>query len=205
MTHSASPIEAVLVLRSPVWPMTVAAVVWVLYLGLEPMIRKAWPTALISWTRLLEGRVRDSRVCRDVLVGLAATTVLIAVDLLLTWLTPFGRARPAGLTPAAWAGVHSLREGMAQVLNNITIGVFLSLALVFVYALLHRVFRQDWIAGSVVVLFFAVAAVVSFTTGQGLYGAVTGFVGALALLIALVRFGSSRSRPTWCRHCSTRA
>jgi hypothetical protein len=46
------------------------AVVWyALYIALEPYARRKWPEQLISWTRLLSGRVRDPMVGRDVLIG----------------------------------------------------------------------------------------------------------------------------------------
>jgi serine/threonine-protein kinase len=33
--------------------------VWLIYIGLEPHLRRVWPRTLISWTRLLSGQVRD--------------------------------------------------------------------------------------------------------------------------------------------------
>ena len=42
---------------------------WVLYLALEPYVRRYWPQAIISWTRVLGGRWRDPLVGRDVLYG----------------------------------------------------------------------------------------------------------------------------------------
>jgi serine/threonine-protein kinase len=53
-----------------------AVLVAVFYLALEPVVRKRWPWRLVGWSRLLAGRVRDPLVGRDVLVGLAAGTVL---------------------------------------------------------------------------------------------------------------------------------
>ncbi len=44
-------------------------VTWVLYLAIEPYIRRFWPQAIISWSRLLAGRWRDPLVGRDVLYG----------------------------------------------------------------------------------------------------------------------------------------
>ena len=43
--------------------------VWVLYLAMEPYVRRYWPQAIISWTRVLSGRWRDPLVGRDVLYG----------------------------------------------------------------------------------------------------------------------------------------
>jgi serine/threonine protein kinase len=52
---------------------------WLLYMALEPYVRKLWPQTIISWTRLISGRIRDPLVGRDVLFGimLALTWVLI--------------------------------------------------------------------------------------------------------------------------------
>jgi hypothetical protein len=47
---------------------------WVLYIALEPFVRRRWPHLLISWTRLLSGQWRDPVVGRDVLIGLGAGT-----------------------------------------------------------------------------------------------------------------------------------
>jgi hypothetical protein len=40
-----------------------------IYLGFEPYARRLWPERIISWSRLLAGRLRDPLVGRDVLIG----------------------------------------------------------------------------------------------------------------------------------------
>jgi hypothetical protein len=40
----------------------VAALLWVLYVGLEPFVRRRWPHVLVSWTRVLAGAWRDPLV-----------------------------------------------------------------------------------------------------------------------------------------------
>jgi serine/threonine-protein kinase len=49
---------------------------WVFYIALEPHVRRLWPHIIVSWVRLLNGRFRDPLVGRDVLIGVAAGTVL---------------------------------------------------------------------------------------------------------------------------------
>jgi len=39
------------------------------YLAIEPYVRRLWPRMLVSWARLVAGRVRDPIVGRDILVG----------------------------------------------------------------------------------------------------------------------------------------
>jgi serine/threonine-protein kinase len=58
-----------------------------IYLALEPYVRRLWPRTLISWTRLLMGRFGDPLVGRDVLVG-GMAGVLVAVLQRLEWLVP---------------------------------------------------------------------------------------------------------------------
>src|SRR6185295_4768495 len=49
-----------------------ASFMWVLYVALEPFVRKRWPMWIISWSRLLAGDFRDPLIGRDVLVGAVA-------------------------------------------------------------------------------------------------------------------------------------
>jgi len=51
---------------------------WILYLALEPIVRRRWPDSIISWSRLLAGRLRDPLVGRDILIGCLAGVLLAA-------------------------------------------------------------------------------------------------------------------------------
>jgi serine/threonine-protein kinase len=72
----------------------VGAETWVLYMALEPYVRRLWPETLIGWSRLVTGRWRDSAVGRDVLAGTAAS---ISAFLLVTLANELARqgGRPA--------------------------------------------------------------------------------------------------------------
>ncbi len=59
-----------------------ALVAWLLYIALEPLARRYWPWTLVTWTRLLMGRLRDPQIGRDILVG----GLLAGVLNVLTWL-----------------------------------------------------------------------------------------------------------------------
>jgi serine/threonine-protein kinase len=54
---------------------TRALMTWLLYIAIEPFIRRLHPNSLVSWSRLLAGRVSDPAVGRDVLVGLTVFTL----------------------------------------------------------------------------------------------------------------------------------
>jgi hypothetical protein len=59
-----------------------ATLVWVLYVAIEPTVRRHWPGALISWSRVLGGRLRDPLVGRDLLAGSAAAIVMVFLVLI---------------------------------------------------------------------------------------------------------------------------
>ena len=68
--HSSEPgTEALRIYMGLAYGLLFAAVVGGAYLGLEPFVRRYWPRALVGWTRLMTGRVRDPVVGRDLLVG----------------------------------------------------------------------------------------------------------------------------------------
>jgi serine/threonine-protein kinase len=54
-------------------------VTWIFYLSIEPYARRFWPDALLAWSRLLSGRVRDARVGRELLIGLSFGALSLVV------------------------------------------------------------------------------------------------------------------------------
>ncbi len=67
-----------------------AALLWLLYIAIEPYARRIWPETLITWSRLLQGRWRDPSVAQGVLVGIAlggfAICAFSFMELSGTWL-----------------------------------------------------------------------------------------------------------------------
>ncbi|HTM02776.1 MAG TPA: serine/threonine-protein kinase [Vicinamibacterales bacterium] len=56
-------------------------IIWVLYVALEPYVRRFWPDSLLGWTRLASGRLRDPRCGRDLLIGIAVGVVIALIEL----------------------------------------------------------------------------------------------------------------------------
>jgi serine/threonine-protein kinase len=84
-----------------------AVSMWFAYIALEPYVRRLWPRLLVSWTRLISGRLRDPLVGRDLLVGGAAGIVMIAL--------------------ATGVQVAALRTGFARVVSPVNSGMLDSL------------------------------------------------------------------------------
>src|SRR5262249_5307164 len=72
-------IEASLVVAGLGYTAFWSAPIGLAYLGLEPSVRRRWPRRIISWNRLLAGRLRDPLVGRDVLIGAAAGVAIAAI------------------------------------------------------------------------------------------------------------------------------
>ena len=62
------------------WGLVWSCFVWVLYIAMEPYVRRRWPATLVSWSRLLAGGFRDPLVGRDVLVGLSLGAFAVVLN-----------------------------------------------------------------------------------------------------------------------------
>jgi serine/threonine-protein kinase len=65
-----------------------SSVLYVVYLALEPYVRRTWPDVLITWSRLTTGRLRDPRVGRDLIVGTIAGLLIALLEPIATLLPP---------------------------------------------------------------------------------------------------------------------
>ena len=161
-----------------------AVSVYVVYLALEPHVRRRWPEVLISWSRVLAGRIRDPLVGRDVLVG-----VFIGCLWALAWTAAswwFGRATDGDIQINS---VLSVRRGAGATVMLMANAAFLSVVLCFFVLVMRVLLRNVAVlaALAVVVLWGLVGAGGSPASNvfPALVGAATGACAALALF----RFG----------------
>jgi len=61
--------ELPLLVKMAAYSLFAAVMIGLIYLALEPYVRRRWPSLIISWNRLLVGDWHDPMVGRDVLVG----------------------------------------------------------------------------------------------------------------------------------------
>jgi hypothetical protein len=132
--------------------------VWVLYLALEPYVRRYWPQAIISWTRLLAGRWRDPLVGRDVLYG-AVLGILFCDFFELRYVLEGRLGAPPASMDTSYLG--STRIAISAWLEHIP-GSISGMLLMFLILFLFRVLlRKSWLAASGFVLLFAALRAVS--------------------------------------------
>jgi hypothetical protein len=141
--------------------LVLVAIMWLWYLALEPYVRRRWPHVLISWSRILAGRLRDPLVGRDLLVGgvagLAVAALWVFSPTVVGWL-----GEPPGLDSQGH-NIWQLQSGMRfQIGHFFDPGfVFLTLLILFLLHGLRMLLRREWMA------FVAVMLVPIVLTGFG--------------------------------------
>ena len=159
--------------------------IWLLYIALEPFIRRRWPHRIISWSRLLRGEFRDPLVGRDILIGAACGAVIT----LLTVSTPVvlrGLGRPFGLVTSPGStlvGTHFFERLAAQ----ITAGLFLSLIMFFLLLLAVIILRSEWVALGVVLIVTTLLG--TLVAGGSLRDIPSAVLSGLILIFLLYRYG----------------
>jgi serine/threonine-protein kinase len=135
-----------------------AGLTWFLYLSLEPYVRKHWPQTLISWTRLLSGRVRDPLVGRDLLSGvlLGLLWALVAESFALA-IQRTGAAPGLGEMEYLLGGRRIVGAWLAWLLNSIRS----TLVFFLVLFLLRVLLKRRWLAALAFVAVFAAPQVLA--------------------------------------------
>jgi len=164
-----------------------SATVWVLYLALEPLARRHWPSTMISWSRVLAARLRDPLVGRDILIGCAAGTLGWALSILglriPTWLggpqhLDFGAKIFAGVQPA-----------IASALSDLNMTLIVGIGFFLLIALVRALFRRNWLVYGIFALIGLMIYFLSedspfWSIASGLY-----FLDFFLTLVVLLRFG----------------
>lgn len=165
----------------------VAGLVWGLYLALEPYVRRRWPATIVSWSRLLGGSLKDPLVARDILIGFGAHIAAELLDLLRERLTVLFGSPPPQPGLFSTDALSGARAMIAELGNDVAIGVFFGLIFLFLLFLFRMVLRRQWAAGALLILILAASA--AFNTENAALGALFGALSGAIFLFVMVRFG----------------
>ena len=130
----------------------VSGTTWLLYLALEPWVRRRWPQTIISWSRLLAGQFRDPLVGRDILFGvmLGVGWILIfqirSIPIMHMGSSP-GLPQPEYLT--------GRRAALGALLTQIANSIIGTMHFFFLLLGLKVILRKDWLAVIAFVAIFA--------------------------------------------------
>ncbi len=180
--------ETVLFLEFLVWGCGFSFFTWLLYMALEPYVRRRWPATLVSWSRLLAGGFRDPLVGRDVLAGCllcATTTALVR----LLWFAPLWLGHlPAQPLPGPDWQFLGARTVIADISIILISAPVFWLSALFVLVLFRALLRNEWVAAVAFVLLYGV-----FSAAQQSQFAPFALAGDLIFLglavFCLIRFG----------------
>jgi predicted Ser/Thr protein kinase len=165
----------------------IAAIFWLVYVALEPFLRRRWPTRVISWNRLLAGDYRDPLVGRDILLGavfgFGLALFSLAQNSLPGWLgLP---PRPPLMTPlAALSGISQTAAVFSAQIQN---ALVYPAGFVFLFLLFTILLRREWAAAAV--LLTLLALLTSLTSQYPLIDALLGALSGAMTLLILSRFG----------------
>jgi serine/threonine-protein kinase len=172
-----------------------AALLWGLYIAVEPYVRRRWPACLISWSRMLAGEFRDPLAGRDLLIGCMAGAAAVFLGHFGYTVTSWaGAPQPEPLAAAdSHYFIMGARAVLAAVCLNLYACLFLALACLFMLILLRTLVRNDWAAMALLILIFsAIWPIWQYSSASATDTAVPWITGALAggLAVAvLMRFG----------------
>ena len=169
-----------------------AAFLGMMYLALEPSLRRRWPEWIIAWSRLLAGRFRDPLIGRDVLVG-AAFAAAIMVSLHLAALAPALAGRPPRapnlgsplIYDSGLLGLNGFVPLLVNQINGSLMFSFIAAAVMLFFLMLFRRKRLALFAGWLVVCTPQVAAV----SGESPLSLLLAVLGPALVVTVLARFG----------------
>jgi serine/threonine-protein kinase len=180
-----------LFLQGTALALLLAGICCALYLGLEPVVRKRLPHALIGWNRLTAGRLRDPLVARDVLYGLAAAGALGLFQAGFgEALARFGVGRPMLALEDfdGTVGILAFIGQIAQLSVGVLISPMLILLLLSVLAGLLRSTTAAFVVALLLIGTVASGATVAMV-GSAVFAIVAGFAAIGTMLFVLRRFG----------------
>lgn len=166
--------------------------VGVMYLALEPYLRRRWPERIISWNRLLAGDFRDPLVGRDVLIGAVIGAFCVALMYsrlaLPRWIGASYQAIPD--VPDAFAfGVAGTSAFGQMFINQLTAAIVQSFMVVFVLLFLSLLLRKDWVGIAVGSLILIALFVLPEIARAHWIGLVSIAVYVIAFVFCALRFG----------------
>jgi Protein kinase domain len=139
--------EFTFLLSATGWSLVWGGFTWLLYMGLEPYVRRLWPDTLISWTRFLSGRMRDPLVGRDVLVGVVAGICVAALEVARVHFSH--RPLPETISTPALESLASTRHFLFVLTFDSLESVQYAISGLFFLMLNRVILRKTWLAAAV--------------------------------------------------------
>jgi serine/threonine-protein kinase len=183
--HVPTSHEFMLLFEHIAWSLLWGAAIWAVYISVEPYVRRHWPHAIISWSRLLAGGLRDPLVGRDVLIGVLFGVASAA----LSYGSTVFEYRYGGM-PVSAAFLDNLlgaNHTIALALLAVPNALIEMLVAFFILFLLRALLRKPWLVGAAFVLMFTFVGSLGTSTPQ--IDIPLAVVASSATYFVLTRFG----------------
>ncbi|MDI1242274.1 MAG: serine/threonine-protein kinase, partial [bacterium] len=163
-----------------------SGIVWLLYIGLEPYVRRRLPETIVSWNRTLAGNMSDPLVARDVSIGILLGTAFTFFSFLNESLRLWAGIVPGNFaSTTSWLSVSEFASD--GVLNSLSIAIFASLGYFFLLFLSYSVTRRRWLGGVVFCLILTLPA--ALDVDAPFVSALTVGLYWILAMVAYFRFG----------------
>jgi serine/threonine-protein kinase len=164
-----------------------AGITWLIYIALEPYVRRRWPETIISWSRMLSGSLSDPLVGRHVLIGVLAGIVFAIFDLPLRSLVRLW-AGESPVTAGSMSALLGTRQLIASdLLAQFGVAIGVSLMLFFLIFLFRALTRRRWLAAVLFTVIFSAGSVLS--SNEPVLGILLTILYNLLTAIILLRYG----------------
>jgi hypothetical protein len=161
---------------------------WFAYVAIEPYLRRLWPRLLVSWARLISGRLRDPLVGRDLLVGALTGIGLTALASGIQYAA--SRFGLANLPPSISATVASLSLTGLQLAVSGSVCLIYTLNVFVMVLVLRLLLQRTWLAVLISVLLISgTFTLQSAPTSGWLVAVLLGVVFIPGLILTIMRFG----------------
>ena len=163
-----------------------------LYLAVEPLVRRRWPEGLISWSRLLGGDVRDPLIGRHILIG-GALAILYAVAGSQSILIPLLLGRPI-VSPAIHSnllyefGFGGVRGFFPLLVNQLSASILFPLMILAIVLFFAMLTRRNRVGLAVSWVLFYIAMALNFA-GDSVLGYLQAAVLPTLLILSISRYG----------------
>jgi serine/threonine-protein kinase len=178
----------------------VGGVMYLVYLAIEPFVRKSCPTMLIGWSRAMGGRFRDAVIGRDLVVGTVAGTLLLALDQINALVRHLiGRPDPIPFRPDTGMLEHP-RYFVVTMTSGFNTGLQNALLSVLVFTIFRELFKRltarlkaRWAGSDYTAAGFALAIAtliqVATTESPDALAVAQFILTSLVFLVVLLRYG----------------
>jgi predicted Ser/Thr protein kinase len=182
----------------------VGGVMYLVYLAIEPFVRRSWPTMLVGWSRVLAGRLPDPLIGRDIVIGVAFGLLLTAINQIGAWAPQLLHWSEAVIptTPNTGPFEHtrfllmlipmSLNQGLQNALLSVMMFTgFRELIKRGLNRLKGRWISADYVAAALALVFMVFVALVE-NSGERSHLLVHGLLQLVStgvFLVVLLRFG----------------